>query len=430
MSAPPLELTPRQRKATGAYYTPPALVRLLLDHALRGSMNNALDPACGAGDFLIAVKDRLPCAQLVGVDIDLAAVARCRAAVPGADVYHADALLDPPGALRPASFDLVIGNPPFVNAIEGDLDHLKQPLRARFPDVRGAADLAHYFLRQAIDLVRPGGRVALVLPRAILNSPAARTIRANLPVHLRPNMIYAPERCDFFPGAAVFVCLLVLGPEPRCRVSTDADPATAQFHDVPTPIGEHWWAAAQGSVPCEAPDSRAPLSSQFEVVASMTAGEAYDVLPHLVESEFGPGMKFTTTGLIDPRRCLWGARRCRYLRQDFRFPRVPELTTPGLSPSLTRRLALARRPKILIAGLARRIEAFLDAAGEHLGAVSTFSISHPKDDVPALGELLDHLLSPGVSIDFVRSLGANGMRGRHITMKRSYLRALPFAAAR
>jgi SAM-dependent methyltransferase len=430
MSAPPLDLSPSQRKATGAYYTPPALVRLLLAHALQSGMNDVLDPACGAGDFLIAVRDRLPCARLVGVDIDPTAVARARATLPGAHIYHADALLHPPAALQPASFDLVIGNPPFVNAIEGDFDHLKKQLRARYPDVRGAADLAHYFLRQAIDLVRPGGRVALVLPRAILNSPAAQTIRANLPAHLRPNMIYAPERCDFFPGAAVFVCLLVLGPEPRCRVSTDPDPVTAQFHDVPTPTGENWWAAVHGFAAVDAPRPGAPLSTQFQVVGSMTAGDAYDLLPHLVDSEAGPGLKFTTTGLIDPRRCLWGTRRCRYLRHDFNYPRIPDSTETALTPSLARPLARARRPKILVAGLARRVEAFLDAAGEHLGAVSTFSIFHPQDDVEALRELLDQLLSPRVSVDLMRSLGANAMRGRHITMKKSYLHALPIAAAR
>jgi SAM-dependent methyltransferase len=424
MSAPPLEVPPRPRKATGAYYTPPQLVRLLLDHALQAGAADVLDSACGAGDFLVAVKGRAPAARIVAVDIDPVAVARCRAAVAGVEAYVADALLDPPAALRPASFDLVVGNPPFVNAIEGDFDHLKQRLRTRFPDVRGAADLAHYFLRQAIDLVRPGGRVALVLPRAILNSPAARTIRATLPDHLRPNMIYAPERCDFFPGANVFVCLLVLGPDPRCRASVDADPATAQFHDVPTAVGENWWAAVHGSAAAETPDVRPPLSSQFEVVGSMTAGDAYHVLPHLVESEAGPGLKFTTTGLIDPRRCLWGTRRCRYLRQDFRFPRVPESAAPGLTPSLARRIARARRPKVLVAGLARRVEAFLDAAGEHLGAVSTFSIFHPQDDVPALHRLLDDLLSPAVSVRLIQALGANGLRGRHITVKKSFLSEL------
>jgi hypothetical protein len=66
----------------------------------------------------------------------------------------------------------------------------------------------------------------------------------------------------------------------------------------------------------------------------------------------------------------------------------------------------------------------LDEAGEHVGAVSTFSVFHPTDDVAALRGLLGHLLSPGVSEDLVRSLGANGMRGRHITMKKSYLREL------
>jgi hypothetical protein len=154
----------------------------------------------------------------------------------------------------------------------------------------------------------------------------------------------------------------------------------------------------------------------------MTTADAYHLLPHLIDSQAGPGPKFTTTGLIDPGRSLWGAKTCRYLRHDFRFPRVSPSATP--TRSLARRIDQSRRPKILVAGLARRLEAFLDPTGEHLGAVSTFSILHPADDLPTLHRLLDLLLLPPVSQRLVQSLGANGLRGRHITIKKSFLREL------
>src|SRR5258706_413408 len=113
----------------------------------------------------------------------------------------------------------------------------------------------------------------------------------------------------------------------------------------------------------------------------------------------------------------------RYLKKDYQSPRL-HLSNP-FTRSLGKRIATARRPKILVAGLAKKIEAFLDPAGEYIGAVSTFSIYHPTDDIAALSTLLEKLLSPATTTHFVNHLGANALRGRHVTLKKSFLRNLP-----
>ncbi|HYE21282.1 MAG TPA: N-6 DNA methylase [Tepidisphaeraceae bacterium] len=452
----------RSRKSTGAYYTPRPLIDLLLDHALPGTPLEAplriLDPACGPGDFLAAVNDRLaatqPDADYFGVDTDPAAVSLCRAlqwAVgdrPWA-IANSDALLAPPPFLAAGSFDLIVGNPPYVNAIKKYLAReTKEQLRERFPNLTGATDLAAYFLALAIRLVRPGGRIAFVLPRALLNSPTATALRAGLPPHLRPNLIYAPERTDFFPGAKVFVCCLILGPADVSLLSTDSDPAMARFIESPVPATPNWWQHVHEHCPLPIADCRlndaqtstlsatgngqsesrtVPLSSAFHARASLTAGDAYDLLPHLVDSVDGPGQKLLTTGLIDPRVSRWGRATCRYLKRDFGHPRVDPAAP--LTASLARRTAESRRPKIVVAGLAKRFEAVLDAGGQYLGAVSTFSIFHPSDDVAALARLLDHLLAPAMTEHLIATLAANALRGRHITLKKRFLLDLPIPAS-
>jgi hypothetical protein len=420
----------RARKAAGAYYTPRPLVELLLAHAIpTGGITppaRVIDPACGPGDFLLAVRRRLPDARLFGVDVDAAAVERCRRDLaPPATLAAADALLSPPAFCAAGGFDLVVGNPPYVNPIEGLLaDGYKARLRAAFPAARGAADLAHYFLHRACELVRPGGRVAMVLPRAILNSPAARSFRASLPPYLRPNLIYAPERSDFFPGAAIFVCLLVLGPDSACQFSADPDPAAARFVTGGPVDGDNWWLALRRVLDGRtAQAGSAALGSEFDVAGSMTTGDAYDLPPRLLDDAGAAGLKLATTGLIEPRDCHWGRRACRYLKRDYAHPRLDPAA--ALTPSLATRARKACRPKIIVAGLSKGIEAFLDPDGQYIGAVSTYSIFHPRDDVDALDRLLSHLLSPAMSRRLVEHLGANGLRGRHITVKKDFLRALP-----
>lgn len=448
------------RRGKGTYYTPTPLIECLLDAALEPLLGEArrapdpqaalldlriCDPACGAGHFLAAAATRIAAALadargdasgalrdvlrccIRGVDVDPVAVELTRQTLgsdlPAAHVSVGDALLDE-WPFDDEAIDLVLGNPPFVNAIENRTSaRMKDRLRARFPRLGGTADLAHCFLQRSVELVRDGGRVALVLPRAVLNAPACETLRAALPRHLRPNLIYAPERCDQFPGANVFVCLLVLGPDVACRVSIDPDPDGATW--TTGGIGEpNWWRGTcrvLGLVPADVP-RQGTVGDVFDVAASMTAGDAYDLKPFLTDADHA-GLRFVTTGLIEPGHCTWGQTRCRYLGEDFANPRIIE--APGLTPSLRGRLAKSRRPKVLVAGLTRRVECFLDEQGQFAGGVSTFSIYHPADDRKALADLCRHLLSEPVGQRFVAELGGSGLRGRHITMSKAFLRSLP-----
>ncbi|WP_200338848.1 N-6 DNA methylase [Rhodovibrio sodomensis] len=133
------QLTPRPfaRQQAGAYYTPPALITLLLDWAGVDAGTRALiDPACGPGAFLLAAQQRMPADRLYGIDVDPCAVACARVALalrlradgaPAPDltdrIVCADALLDDRAwaALTPAGpaapgFDAIVGNPPWERA--------------------------------------------------------------------------------------------------------------------------------------------------------------------------------------------------------------------------------------------------------------------------------------------------------------------------
>jgi len=421
------------RKQTGSYYTPPALVRLLLDAALKPLLAvnpnpTICDPACGCGNFLVAAAQRVPASCLHGIDLDPVAVQLCRAAIPGAKIRQANTLLDD----APEQFDLVIGNPPFSNAIEaGITDDVKAEVRCRHPLLGGTADVAYYFLDRAVGMVKPGGRVAMVLPRAVLAAPAMDKWRASLPEQLRPNFVYAPPNCDLFGGAAVFICLLVLGPEKSCRFSLDAN----EFFNLKSEISNlkywqttvitdvNWWQALHGAA---IPAGGQKLGDVLEITASMTTGDAYDAVAHLVDDANAVGMRFVNTGLIDPNVCHWGQQYCRYLKRDYRYPVLVD--SPRLTSSLRRRMLLAKRPKIIVAGLTKRIECFLDEDGKYIGAVSTFSLYHPTDDLAVLWAACDTLLADSTSENFVAALGGTGLRGQHITVTKRFLQSVPLDA--
>ena len=467
------------RRRTGNYYTPPSLVGLLLDHSLEPILaakasaaagrpiqcikdvenssstekravveailaTTVLDPACGAGVFLEASAARLfdwlriaspPKTNhrrlraeiagrcLFGIDRDETAVILTRAAlgIEADDHLHrGDSLLDStPWPDR--KFDVVVGNPPFANAIEGLVDPAtKTTLARRYPELRGTADLAFYFLAAAHQFAAEDGAVGLVLPRAVLSAPAASKLRERLLRERPPAFLHAPTEHLLFSGANVFVTLVVLRQGRGCLIPVDDDSLRRIEID-----SENWWRAIHRTPKVASEDDVSTVGELFEVHASMTAGEAYTLIPFIKEGDEALRLRFVTTGLIDPGVCHWGNKVCRYLGKRFQKPTI---SSKSLPEGLSRRVARMRRPKVLVAGLSTRVEAFLDEKGDYLGAVSTYSLIHPKDDVEVLRELCDQLNSDEAADRLRQELGATALGGGRITLTKRFLKGLPVSA--
>jgi len=197
------------RRADGVYYTPPHLVDLVIERAVgatcaeRGPGVRVVDPACGAGVFLVAALRRLEAeaiargeatgpavraalaAGLAGIDIDAHAVALARLAVAAAvvdddpldgvdpaalaaavaGIVCGDALLDD-GA---GGYDAVVGNPPWGQKGYRFAADAARRLRTRYAcGGKGPLDPFALFVERAHGLVGAGGRWGLVLPDPIL----------------------------------------------------------------------------------------------------------------------------------------------------------------------------------------------------------------------------------------------------------------------
>ena len=220
--SPPLNHFQRATSASklrGQFYTPADLVRLIVQEVQPRPEDLILDPSCGDGGFLRGVleyvaqhagtADRQALAEvwvgrLVGLDTHPEAVQAARTALSGAfrellgteippercRIYLADPLSgdtlpqllerqgiwlpDAPGRL------LVLGNPPYVEAKRLSRE-TKRDLEARYPGaVSGAPDLYLYFLHVCLGWMRPGDRLALVLPNKLLVNASARALRERL----------------------------------------------------------------------------------------------------------------------------------------------------------------------------------------------------------------------------------------------------------
>ncbi|MBM3268651.1 MAG: N-6 DNA methylase [Candidatus Sericytochromatia bacterium] len=206
------------RKSLGQYYTPDAIIAFLLERALEpfdplaAAPFRVIDPACGAGNFLAPAAERLLAAyrerradlvrarpgerwddaslvarifrdHLAGLDIDPWAVRVCRIrlrlkalalaarTLPDPLVGHGDALRQGSDAhvVLAERYAAVVGNPPYgadLSATE------KAYVAARYHLGKGRYDTTALFVERGLQLLQPGGRLALVAPHGITRTGA------------------------------------------------------------------------------------------------------------------------------------------------------------------------------------------------------------------------------------------------------------------
>ena len=228
---------PARRLALGQWFTPPEVADLALAMALPpGGAARArlrvLDPACGDGVFLArAAAAGVGQGGLVGIELDPAAAAAARAAVPGATVRRADLFDLAAGAIgeRGAGddgsgepgFDAVVGNPPYVRQERLDRDQkqrVERRLAEDWPDLSavdrqrliGRADLAASVVARSLRLCRPGGRAALVVSSALLDATYADALWRLIERHGRVEALIEAPAERWFHDAAVNTIILVL----------------------------------------------------------------------------------------------------------------------------------------------------------------------------------------------------------------------------
>jgi SAM-dependent methyltransferase len=394
------------RQASGTFYTPPELVAWLLDRALGddpAARPTLLDPACGAGHVLVAAVRRLVArgvdpadavARVSGVDLDPVAVAiaglRLRVLAPGVvpDVRVADGLAPHPGA----PYDVVVGNPPFLGRLRprrAGTDPTP-PSPPNPPGLGPYTDTSAAFLRHALDLVRPGGTVALVQPLSLLGARDAAPVREAV---ARSGAVTAfwSSLTPVFAGTAVLTCVpVVTVGAPQGAVATWHGPTYAVGPDQPLPAAEWGPLAAVGAgIPVGAPRTAGTVGDLATCTADFR-DQYYGLVPFVRDG--GAGAPLLTAGLIDPAESRWGRASTRFAKQRFAAPTV-DLDALHADGSLSAWARARLRPKVLVATQGRVVEAVVDEHGAWMPSVPVLTLTADPD---RLWHLLAVLLAPPV----------------------------------
>jgi adenine-specific DNA-methyltransferase len=432
----PASLEPRiprdERRARGIYYTPPGIVRELVRLTLNGLPTRSvsedstvkpfriLDPACGAGALLAEVRAQWPgtgLLELFGVDNDPQAVTRARAALSLAAIWQGDALFDR-HLDRLAPFDVVIGNPPYVNirqlARSWPAEQIAR-LRARFRTVRGNFDLYVPFVERALELLKPGGRCGLVLPNKWATLDYARPLRELLLAEATIVHVVDLSGERVFAGANVYPHLLVL----RKTVHAKSNAVRYHLHGRSAAVTQRLLSPAAitfaARLDIESRVKTRPLCELAKISCGTPGYSAQRVASALRAGT--TGADFITSGNIDRYAITPG--NVRFLGRFHKRPVLP-LDSPALTD---RQRRLFASQKIVVAGLSQRLEAAWDEHGLALG-VQVFALSEFQVDPRYLLALLNSQL---LSYLFRTRFAAKRLAGGYMAINKGQLAQLPIA---
>lgn len=142
---------------TNAFYTPPEVTSAIYAALAKFGFQkgNILEPSLGIGNFFGSLPESMADSKLYGVEKDSISGRIARQLYPGADIRikgFEDA------AFEDNFFDVVVGNVPFGDFKIYDKKHNPQEFK-----------IHDYFIAKSIDIVRPGGIVAVVTTKGTLD---------------------------------------------------------------------------------------------------------------------------------------------------------------------------------------------------------------------------------------------------------------------
>ena len=243
--------------AKGQFFTPRHVIECCVRIVDPMPGESVLDPACGSAGFLIHalghVRGAAPAADLAGyaahdlwgADFDARAiqVARAMMLVAGdgeSNLFRLNSLLAPdapgapgvpaaPGRREPVieqvaadrlaaagGFDVIMTNPPFA----GDVREPGLLGRYELAGRGGRTERDVLFLERCVGLLRPGGRMAIVLPHGKFGAPGLAHLRAWLVRQVQVVAVLGLGRYTFLPHTSQKAAVLFA----RKRITPDPCP--------------------------------------------------------------------------------------------------------------------------------------------------------------------------------------------------------------
>lgn len=338
--------------------------------------------------------------------------------------------------LTEGGFNVVIGNPPYINAIQLSKtvgENVKKYWKHKYYSAKGAYDIFILFFEQSLNICKEGGFVSFITPNKYLSSPYGVALREFISSNHKVIKVLDLSKVKVFDDPMVYPIITVIQktkPTKEYKISiekmfsenvTDKKIYEISSRNLSLLPDYNWGIILSESVEIieKIFDKCKPLEDVAVVQATSTASEADEYSLYINESN--NGLRIINTGTIDRYRTTYGIAKFMHEGKQLEKPFL------DISKVSENRKGLYTSPKIIISKLALRIEGFLDDKGKY-ASVNTNCIHSPQKDfsLKYLAGVIDSKL-----MSFIYSELFSGLRmsGGYFQFQAPQLRILPMIKA-
>lgn len=317
-------------------------------------------------------------------------------------------------------FDIVIGNPPYVDSetMTKYMPEQRAFYTQRFVSCKGNWDLFIPFVELGYLLSTDIGSVSYIIPNKIVAADYAKACRKMMSEYsIKEIRDYSSVRV--FKEAAVYPITFLADKSKNCNTVKMAVMNNLneigwcnEISNEDIFVTDKWdsFFAENTRVHTlikEIINKSTPLSEIAEVKGAATVSEAYEIKNILTDAEEYNSdihFKFINTGTIDPYISLWESAKTQYIKQGYYQPVVKKDELKELYP---RRYDDASKEKIIIGGMTKKLECFYDS-GETLAGKSTTIVLDSDVDIVYLTGLLNSKLMTLFYQNYFNSLSLAG----------------------
>ena len=277
-------------------------------------------------------------------------------------------------------FDIVIGNPPYIDS--ETMVRIMPTERNLYADIFSCAsgnwDMFIIFIELSISLLKDKGVFSNIIPNKLIAAKYGVELRKLLSKqHIIEIRDYS--RIDVFEDAAVYPITIVLHKKEEIGdtlfviMENRIDIKQSNITKSTNLSKNNYWDPFFTETPIfnliTKINSFNTLNNlPVQVLGAATVAEAYEIKNWVQDNSSLNGFKLINSGTIDPYLTFWGIRQCRYIKGSYVYPKVPTLDLQNYS---TIRYNQAKSPKIIVASMTTKYEAYLDRLGEYLAGKST-----------------------------------------------------------
>ncbi len=294
-----------------------------------------------------------------------------------------------PQVFAKGGFDVVIGNPPYVNAIElkksysdSEYNYLKQ----NYKTAKGTVDLYIYFFERGLSITKVNGLLAYITPNRYLSASYGKALRDLILEKYSFYQLIDYSDKKVFEDASTYPVISILqnnhsNPFVECGRFDDSHELIKKNYpaDKLSILEDNilgFLLNDKLAISLKVINQSESLASVGEINATSTAKEADEYAPLI--SENIDGYKLINTGTIDPYTTKWGystlTKQGKQYLKPF-LPRVNEFISDN-------RHKLYSSPKIIISKIGLSCEAFFDKEAEYASIDTNCIHSFNEDFLP------------------------------------------------